>query len=72
LDGSSRKADDPLALATERLLFQPYPKRFWDKLDINDQDDIGLTNLLMTYDDRQEGRDLNAREAVSVPVVFGS
>ncbi|KAL1229395.1 Tyrosine--tRNA ligase [Trichinella spiralis] len=40
LDGSSRKADDPLALATERLLFEPYPKMFWDKLDISDQDDL--------------------------------
>ncbi|KRX52838.1 hypothetical protein T09_8611 [Trichinella sp. T9] len=67
LDGSSRKADDPFALATEvviddttitqlkiqgfsiqflldqKLLFHPYPKRVWDKLDINDQDDIELT-----------------------------
>ncbi|KRY24355.1 hypothetical protein T03_619, partial [Trichinella britovi] len=67
LDGSSRKADDPLALAFEvviddttitqlklqgisiqfllyqKLLFQPYPKRVWDKLDIYDLDDIEIT-----------------------------
>ncbi|KRY45366.1 hypothetical protein T03_18191 [Trichinella britovi] len=27
-------------LLDQKLLFQPYPKRVWDKLDINDQDDI--------------------------------
>ncbi|KRZ83054.1 hypothetical protein T08_6706 [Trichinella sp. T8] len=66
-NGSSRKADDPLTLATEviiddttitqlkiqgfsiqflldhKLLFQPYPKRVWDNLDINDLDDIEIT-----------------------------
>ncbi|KRX62086.1 hypothetical protein T06_2495, partial [Trichinella sp. T6] len=40
LEGSSRNADDPLSLATEKVLFQPYPKRVWDKLDINDLEDI--------------------------------
>ncbi|KRY43912.1 hypothetical protein T03_7993, partial [Trichinella britovi] len=92
LDGSSRKADDPLALATKvviddtpitQLKIQGFSIQFLldseaavstisKELDINDQDDIGLTNLLMTYDDRQEGRDINSREAVSVPVVFAT
>ncbi|KRY51917.1 hypothetical protein T03_13442 [Trichinella britovi] len=89
LDGSSRKADDPLALATDVVIddtpiiqgkIRGFSIQFFfhseaaistisKELDINDQDDIGLTNLLMTYDDRQEGRGLNAREAVSVPVL---
>ncbi|KRY44110.1 hypothetical protein T03_6374 [Trichinella britovi] len=30
-------------LLDQKLFIQPYPKRVWDKLDINDQDDIVLT-----------------------------
>ncbi|KRY26068.1 hypothetical protein T03_3274 [Trichinella britovi] len=43
LHGSSRKADDPLAFAFEKLQFQPSPNWVWDKLDIYDLDDIEIT-----------------------------
>ncbi|KRX70752.1 hypothetical protein T06_1223 [Trichinella sp. T6] len=95
LEGSSRKADYPLASATDVVIgdtpvingkirgfsiqFLPHSgaamsiisKEDWDKLYVKDQGDAGLSQQWVLRVGRK-GATLNARGAVSVPVVLGS
>ncbi|KRX49499.1 Retrovirus-related Pol polyprotein from transposon 17.6, partial [Trichinella sp. T9] len=95
LEGSSRKADHPLASATDVVIgdtpvingkIRGFPIQFllhslaarsiiskevWDKLDVKDQGDAGLSQKWVLRLGRK-GATLNARGAVSVPVVLCS
>ncbi|KAL1229415.1 Bifunctional glutamine synthetase adenylyltransferase/adenylyl-removing enzyme [Trichinella spiralis] len=72
LEGSSRKADHPLASATDVVIGDtPVINEVWDKLDVKDQGDAGLSQQWVLRLGRK-GATLNARGAVSVPVVLGS
>ncbi|KRZ81729.1 hypothetical protein T08_10025, partial [Trichinella sp. T8] len=81
LEGSSRKADYPLASATDVVIGDTpvingaampiISKEVWDKLYVKDQGDAGLSQQWVLRVGRK-GATLNARGAVSVPVVLGS
>ncbi|KRY45379.1 Retrovirus-related Pol polyprotein from transposon 17.6 [Trichinella britovi] len=81
LEGSSRKADHPLASATDVVIgdtpvingaaMSIISKEVWDKLDVKDQGDAGLSQKWVLRLGRK-GATLNARGAVSVPVALCS